>query len=145
MPNRLARTLLEVLIDNAFPARDLSSPAFVSFPEVAEMFFNNAGMVKQAAEEGGHEWSSEAVQEADDWLTGIAEDGVFDGRRSMTASVAEEIWRRWQWVLTASMLEAEVGKMRPALTLPANIPDDLRAMAVMIYFLAGEGREYPAQ
>lgn len=139
---KLARTLVEVLIDNAFPARDLSNPSFVSFFEVAEMFFNSAPMVKQAAEETGHAWWPGAVQEADDWLTEIAEDGAFTGERAMKAGVAEEIWRRWQHVTSAAILENEIGKVRPALTLPANTPGDLKAMAVMIYFLAGEGRDY---
>jgi hypothetical protein len=64
--DKLARTLVEVLIDNAFPARDLSRPEFVSFPDVAEMFFKNAAMIRDAAQDSGHVWSPAAVREADD-------------------------------------------------------------------------------
>ena len=142
MPNRLARTLLEVLIDNAFPARDLGDPEFVSFREVADLFFENAGMVRGFAESSGHEWWPDCVKDADDWLIAIAEDGYSEGVRMIRPGLAEELWRRWQYVIVASMLEAEQGKVRPALTLPRNIPDALKGMAVIVYFLAGEGRNY---
>jgi hypothetical protein len=142
MSEKFARTLVEVLIDNAFPARDLSRPEFVSFPDVVQMFFENAAMVRQAADETGNAWCPEAVAEADDWLTSLAEDGTFDGIISMPEGVAEEIWRRWRYVIVAAQLEADHGKLRPALTLPSNIPDSLKGVAAMVYFLAGEGRNY---
>ncbi len=145
MTKHLGQTLVEILIDNAFPARDLSDPEFVSFPDVAKLFFDNAKMFRDAAVESGHDWSVDSISQADDWLIGIAEDGQFDGVRTLKSGMAEELWRRWQYATLATALEAEGGQMRPALTLPRNIPDDLKGMAVMIYFLAGEGRDYPAR
>lgn len=144
MDESFARTLLEVLIDNAAPERDLREPEFVSFPDVVKLFFENAAMAHQAAVDTSHAWTPASVAAADDWLINLAEAGQFDGEAALPVGVAEEIWRRWRYVIIAAQLEADGGKVRPALTLPANIPDSLKGMAVILYFLAGEGRNYPA-
>ncbi len=140
---KFGRELMEMFLIAAWPQYRRSPPELVQWSDVVELFFNSGPMILKAATDTGRVWSPAAVTQLDNWLVARAARGDFLGNFSLDPEPAEELWLRWSWVITGAQAEDTAGVQKLDLPVPSDAPDALKGMAVLLYFLAGPGRDYP--
>ena len=142
--SRFGSDLLLTFLSKAWPNFRNSPIEYVTYKDLAEMFFNTASMIRQVAVDGGNSWTPSAPALLDDWLASVARSGVFEGDLKVPSDAGEELWRRWQSAIVACELEATE---REALDVPfpADAPEAIRSGAAVLYIIGGPAREYPAE
>jgi hypothetical protein len=134
--------LMNTFIDAAHPMTRNVELVLVSWNDVVELFFNLAPAIQAEADASPHPWRLSSVVEFDGFLRDFAPIGQFKGVMNFPPSCAQELWRRWKYVIIAAELERDQGEPLN-LPLPRDASDDIRGVAVMLYMLGGPGRSYP--
>jgi hypothetical protein len=116
--------------------------AFASAEEIAELFFEEAGPIEKTAAEAGTKWNARAVIELDQKLMIFASSGETKLHLNLSPAGAIELWRRWQYAIMASMLEA-AAKTKFSIPYPLRAPEYLAGTAIALWVLGGPAHEYP--
>jgi hypothetical protein len=132
----------KMFLATSWPNPDPDRIEWVKMSEAVTLFLENADPIRAAAHSQNREWSPIAVEEVDLWLIETAETGQFMGDFALPPIAAEELWRRWQYMIVGGLIESNAGTPLD-IPVPMDAPDALKGMAVMLYCLAGPAREYP--
>jgi len=144
MMERFGTDLMTMFLATSCPEHENGPREYPSWEDVSQLFFDNAEMIRAAAEKGGRVWSQDAPEQLDIWLMAMSEAGTFDAAHTLPFVVAEELWRRWSFAIAAAMLEHEAGEPLN-LPLPREASDPIKGLAVMLYILGGPARAYPIE
>lgn len=122
---------------------DLSDPATkrVQWRDVAEIFWPLRPHFEEQARRAGKRWDWTAPLKLDDELIKMALTGQAEGNVTIPPDLMEEMWRRWEWVVTGAVLEMDA-RTQLEFPIPKNAPGHVQAWGVILYFLLGPGREY---
>lgn len=142
MADNFGQALMSTFFDRAFPMTRNIELELVSWDEVAKLFFEASTMIKAAADADPKPWALSSVSLLDTWLREAAERGAWDGNISVPTGTAQELWRRWQYVIMASMLEEQKGEPLN-LPVPKAADDGMKGWALVLYMVGGPGRSYP--
>lgn len=136
--------LLLTFLKKAWPRYDRVEPEYATWEELSELFFDNAPMVRAAAESAEREWTPKSVRDLDTWLSDLAALGEYESAFKVPHTAAEELWRRWQYAIIACELEATIEE-HINMPAPSDAPDELKGFAIMLYILGGMARQYPKE
>lgn len=132
---------MATFFDAAYPTEKIEEMELVSWGEVMKLFFEAASAMEAAAKRSGIAWKQSSVVLLDQWLEAAAATGRWEGMANIPPECAQEMWRRWQYVIIGSGLEEKRGE---PLNLPVikAAPPGMKAWAIVLYMLGGPGRAY---